>query len=99
MTTEDLHGILFCMQVMNQLPNIEPDAVFDLGELGCGDLIVALLKAMRTLETGQIAQVHAVDPGAPVDIAAWCNMIGNDLLADCCGEDSAYFYIKKGDRT
>lgn len=78
------------------LPNINPDAVFDFGELGCGDLIVALLKSMRTLEQGQIAQVHALDPGAPVDIAAWCNMIGNELLADCCGEDNAYFYIKKG---
>lgn len=78
-------------------PGITADAVFDFGELGCGDLIIALLKSLRTLEPGQIAQVHALDPGAPVDIAAWCNMKGNDLLADCCGEDSAYFYIKKGD--
>ncbi len=83
----------------NNLPNIKPDAVFELGELGCGDLIIALLKSMRTLESGQIAQVHAVDPGAPVDIAAWCNMIGNKLLADCCGEDNAYFYIKKGEKS
>ncbi len=87
------------MEERNILPKIKPDAVFDLGELGCGDLIIALLKSMRTLETGQIAQVHAVDPGAPVDIAAWCNMIGNELLADCCGEDNAYFYIKKGEKT
>ena len=79
------------------LPDINPDAVFDFGELGCGDLIIALLKSMRPLEQGQIAQVRALDPGAPVDIAAWCNMIGNELLADCCGEDNAYFYIKKGE--
>ena len=87
------------MQGKNTLLNIEPDAVFDFEELGCGDLIIALLKSMRTLESGQIAQVRAVDPGAPVDIAAWCNMIGNELLADCCGEDNAYFYIKKGDNS
>ena len=54
---------------------------------------------MRTLESGQIAQIRAVDPGAPVDIAAWCNMKGNVLLADCCGEDNAYFYIQKGDNS
>ena len=87
------------MQARNNLPNIVPDAVFDLGGLGCGDLIIALLKSLRTLETGQIAQVRALDPGAPVDIAAWCNMKGNELLADCCGEDNAYFYIKKGDNS
>ena len=81
------------------LPDILPDAVHDLGELGCGDLIIALLKAMLPLEQGQIAQIRAMDPGAPVDIAAWCNMKGNELLADCCGEDNAYFYIKKGDNS
>ncbi len=78
-------------------PNITPDGVFDLDELSCGDLIIALLRAMRSLEPGQIAQIRAVDTGAPVDIAAWCNMKGNKLLADCCGEDNAYFFIKKGE--
>ncbi|RKU19651.1 hypothetical protein C6501_01195 [Candidatus Poribacteria bacterium] len=97
MTCERIYGILIFMIERNILPDIIPDAVFDLGELGCGDLIIALLKSMRTLELGQIAQVRAVDPGAPVDIAAWCHMKGNELLADCCGEDSAYFYIKKGE--
>lgn len=87
------------MKATIDLPDIIPDAVFDLGELGCGDLIIALLKSMRTLEPGQVAQVHALDPGAPVDIAAWCNMKGNVLLADCCGEDNAYFYIQKGDNS
>ncbi len=80
------------------LPDITPDAVCDLGDLSCGDLIIAVLRAMRPLEPGQIAQIRAVDPGAPVDIAAWCNMKGNELLADCCGEDKAYFFIKKGDQ-
>ena len=81
------------------LPDITPDAAFDLGELGCGDLIIALLKSMRALEPGQVAQIRALDPGAAVDIAAWCNMKGNELLADSCGEDNAYFFIKKGDNS
>jgi len=87
------------MKATTDLPDIIPDAVFDLGELGCGDLIIALLKSMRTLESGQIARVRALDPGAPVDIAAWCNMKGNELLADCCGEENAYFFIMKGDNS
>ena len=81
------------------LPDITPDAAFDLGELGCGDLIIALLKSIRALEPGQVAQIRALDPGAAVDIAAWCNMKGNELLADSCGEDNAYFFIKKGDNS
>lgn len=84
---------------MIDLPDIMPDAVFDLEELSCGDLIIALLKSMRSLKPGQVVQIRAVDPGAPVDIAAWCNMKGNELLADCCGEESAYFYIKKGNNS
>jgi len=84
---------------MTKLSDITSDAVFDLGDRGCGDLIVALMKSMRMLEPGQIARIRAVDPGAPVDIAAWCNMKGNELLADCCGEANAYFYIKRGDNT
>ena len=78
-------------------PNIIPDLKVDLGDLGCGDLIIALLKSMRPLEPGEIAQIRALDPAAAVDIAAWCNMKGNELLADSCGEDRAYFYIRKGE--
>lgn len=42
--------------------NITPDAVADLEEMGCGDLIIALMKAMKPLKTGQVLKVRALDP-------------------------------------
>ncbi len=79
--------------------DIIPDASVDLGEQGCGDLVMGLLKAIQLLKPGQILQVHALDPAAPIDISAWCAMRKHDLLAGLVGEDKAYFYIQKGENS
>lgn len=56
------------------------DAVWDAGDLGCGDLILELRLRMRRLDSGQVLRLTARDPGAPADIPAWCRMTGNPLL-------------------
>lgn len=71
------------------------DAFLDLEELGCGDLVIALMKAMRTIEGGQVIRVRAADPGAPADLPAWCNMTGHRLLAGPVGEDEDEYLIRK----
>jgi len=76
--------------------NIIPDAETDMGEMGCGDLIIALMRAMKPLNAGQILKVRALDPGARSDIPAWCRMRGHELLAGPCGENGTCFYIRKG---
>ena len=76
--------------------NITPDALANLEEMGCGDLIIALMKTMKPLKTDQVLKVHALDPGAQADIPAWCNMRGHKLLAGPCEENNAFYYIKKG---
>ncbi|MCI0485322.1 MAG: hypothetical protein L0229_01850 [Blastocatellia bacterium] len=53
---------------------INPDFIIDLEEMGCGDLVIAFIKAMRPLEVGQILKARALDKGAAADIPAWCNM-------------------------
>jgi tRNA 2-thiouridine synthesizing protein A len=68
----------------------------DLGELSCGDLIMALLKAIRPLSPGTVMEVRALDPGAPIDIRAWCRLSGHTLLAGPCGPDDAHYAIRKG---
>lgn len=80
---------------MNERPDITPDVVADFSEKRCGDLAIALMKKIRTLEGGQVLEVCALDPGAANDIPAWCRMTGNALLAGPCGEGGGYYYIKK----
>lgn len=80
---------------MVEQKNIKPDVVLDLGNKGCGDLAISLMKKMRTLEGGQVLEVHALDIGAQNDIPAWCRMTKNELLAGPCGEGNAFYYIKK----
>ncbi|MCC6476722.1 hypothetical protein IT157_06660, partial [bacterium] len=36
----------------------------DTDELGCGELMMALMKAVKPLEPGQILDLHAADSGA-----------------------------------
>lgn len=75
--------------------NIQPDVVLDLGEKACGELVISLMRKVRTVEAGQVLEVRALDTGAPNDIAAWCRMTGNELLAGPCGEGDVFYYIKK----
>lgn len=73
------------------------DLFCDLGDLSCGDLVMALMKTLRPLSPGAIAEVRAVDSAAPLDIVAWCRMVGHTLLAGPCGPDQAHFFIQKGE--
>ena len=55
-------------------------AVWDAGDLGCGELVLELRLRMRQLDSGQVMRLTAHDPGAPADIPAWCRMTSHRLL-------------------
>jgi tRNA 2-thiouridine synthesizing protein A len=75
------------------------DIFHDFGELSCGDLTMALLKAIRPLAPGTVMEVRALDPGAPIDIRAWCRLSGHELLTGPCGPDQARYAIRKGGKS
>ncbi len=78
--------------------NLASDAYADLEELGCGDLVLALAKAIRPLQPQQVLKVRALDPGALVDIPAWCRMRGHQLLrAPQEQAAESIYYIRKGE--
>jgi tRNA 2-thiouridine synthesizing protein A len=56
------------------------DAEWNAGDLGCGDLVLALRGRMEALAPRQILKLTALDPGAPADIPAWCRMTGHALV-------------------
>jgi tRNA 2-thiouridine synthesizing protein A len=57
-----------------------PDDTWNAGDLGCGDLVLALRGKLRALPPRGVLRVIALDPAAPEDIPAWCRLTGNALL-------------------
>jgi tRNA 2-thiouridine synthesizing protein A len=57
------------------------DAVWDAGDLACGDLVLHLRRRMEAMRPGQVLRLVALDTGAPADLPAWCRMTGHALMA------------------
>ncbi len=76
-----------------------PDSTLDAGETACGDLIMLVFGRMKVMAAGQVLEVVTNDPGAPVDIPAWCRQTGHKLLHSAPSEkaSSVHFYIRKKD--
>ena len=55
--------------------------LFDGGETGCGELLLDLLLFMKKQPDGAVVQVRALDPGAPLEMPAWCRLTKHQLLA------------------
>ena len=56
-----------------------PDARWDAGNLGCGDLVLGLRTRLLAMP-GKVLELIARDPGAPQDIPAFCRMTGHVLV-------------------
>jgi tRNA 2-thiouridine synthesizing protein A len=67
------------------------DEMWDAGDLGCGPLVLELRKRLRTMP-GRVLKVTALDPGAPIDLPAWCRLTGNELVRH--DAESKAFWIK-----
>jgi tRNA 2-thiouridine synthesizing protein A len=53
---------------------------WDAGELGCGELVLALRGRMQALAPGALLRLTALDRGAPEDLPSWCRMTGHELV-------------------
>jgi len=62
-------------------PKYDISAKFDGGDTGCGELLLNLLLFMRKQPANAIVEVRAVDPGAPLEIPAWCRLTKHILLS------------------
>lgn len=61
------------------LPDWEFDDEFDGGDETCGRVIVNLHLYLRDQEPGLKILVISRDPGAPIELPAWCRMTSNEL--------------------
>ena len=56
------------------------NAHFDGGETGCGELLLDLFLFAKRQPFGTVVEVRALDPGAPLEIPAWCRLTGHELI-------------------
>ena len=72
------------------------DSILDLGEKGCGQLVMEVMLAMRNLAEGQTLLITAYDLAANEDLAAWCRMTGNTLVKILPDPAGKQFLLRKG---
>jgi tRNA 2-thiouridine synthesizing protein A len=60
--------------------------------LTCPMPIVKTAQAMRSLTTGEIAEVLATDPGSVRDFAAWARSTGHDLV-ESSSDGAVYRFV------
>ena len=58
----------------------EPISAWDAGDLGCGEIIIALRARVLALAPGSLLEVTARDLGAPEDLPSWCRLTGHELV-------------------
>lgn len=71
--------------------------VFDGGDMGCGELVMALAREMRGLAAGEPIEVRTTDPGADADLPAWARMAGHRFEGALPREGATRrFLVRKG---
>ena len=71
------------------------DAQLDATGLNCPLPILRAKKTLAGLESGQVLEVLATDPGSVKDFDAFCNQTGNTLLESAEAGSKFKFLIKK----
>lgn len=65
-----------------EIPEPPQSSTFwDAGDMGCGELVMALRMRLRQLSPETALEVRATDPAAPEDIPAWCRLTGHQLVS------------------
>ena len=68
----------------------------ELCDLSCPHLLIAVIKAIKAVESGQVLQIKATDLNAPSSIASWSRQSGN-LLLDLYEENGCFIFLLQRD--
>lgn len=77
------------------MTTITADIVLDCSGMLCPLPVVKTMKAIKSMEVGQVLKMISTDPGAPPDMQAWSRQTGNDLLEHTEADGKYIFYIKR----
>ncbi len=74
---------------------IAPDQILDCSGMACPMPILKTKKAIDGLQTGQVLEVIATDPGSVSDFDSWTKKTGHALVASEQQADKYVFFIRK----
>ena len=63
--------------------------------LNCPLPILRAKKTLKGMNSGQVLEITATDPGSVADMAAFCNQTGNELLSSTSEGDVYTYEIRK----
>ncbi|WP_018233825.1 sulfurtransferase TusA family protein [Thioalkalivibrio thiocyanodenitrificans] len=78
------------------MSDIRADSKLDTSGKCCPMPIVETNVAMKKINSGQVLEIIATDPGTLTDIPAWCERTGHTLMRSGESEGVIQFYVKKG---
>ena len=67
----------------------------DARNLNCPLPILRTKKALNTMETGELLEIVATDPGSVKDLSSFCEQTGNELVSSEAGDNEFKFLIRK----
>lgn len=70
------------------------ETILDVKGLKCPLPVLKIKKAMKSLTSGDILEVHTTDPMSVIDVPAYCNESGNGLLSKISQDDGHIFKIE-----
>lgn len=84
---------------MGDLEKLQPDHLFDGGDLDCGSGLVLLIREhMLQVPEGGVLEMRSVETTVADDLPPWCRMVGHEYLGELPGEapQQKRFFVRKG---
>jgi tRNA 2-thiouridine synthesizing protein A len=78
------------------MSDIKADSKLDTSGKCCPMPIVETNVAMKKINSGEILEITATDPGTLTDIPSWCERTGHTLIKSAESNGTIQFYVKKG---
>lgn len=84
------------MSAHSDLQSIEPDHVFEGGDLDCGSGLILLIREnmLRVPENG-LLEMRSREPTVRNDLPPWCRMVGHEYLGFLEGEGCTRYFIRR----
>ena len=79
---------------------INPDRIFDGGDLDCGSGLALLLREhISQLAVGGVLEMRSREPTVADDLPPWCRMTGHEYLGSVPAADCVRYFVQRGQPT
>lgn len=72
-----------------------PDLILDTSGKFCPVPVLEIAKAIKTLQSGQVIELVATDPGVATDMPSWCKATRNEFLGLVREGGTLRAYVRK----